>query len=118
MVVLKKIHKVKLKASSLTEVLVATVIILIVFGIAITTLDNVLFNSVKNKKYFIDTELNQLVYEYKHGRIELPYSHEEGDWFFKTIKTSENNMTLILFEAKNTLTNQKVTKKIMVNDTP
>jgi len=117
MVILNKFYKIKLQASSLTEVLVASVIILIVFGIAITTLDNVLYNSVKNKNHFIETTLNQLAYEYQHNKITLPYSYEEGDWVFNTIKTIENNMTIVIFEAKNTVTNKKLTKKTVVNDT-
>ena len=60
MVILKKIYSVKLKASSLTEVLVATVIILLIFSIAMLTIDNLLFNTVKNSSHTIDNELSEI----------------------------------------------------------
>ena len=116
MALLSKLYTTKLKASSLTEVLVATVIILLIFAIAMATIDNVLFNSVKNKTHFIETELNQLVYEYKNGKIKLPYSSEEKNWFINSIITTENNTSIIIFEATHSITKQKITKKTTTND--
>jgi len=116
MVALVKLYKRKLKASSLAEVLIATVIILTIFGIAITTLDNVLFTSVRNKKKSIDTELNILVYEYEQGNIKLPYSYEEDEWKINSLKTKYNNINSVSFEAKNIVTKQIVIKKTILND--
>lgn len=114
MAILKTLHKKTLKGSSLTEVLIASVIILTVFGIAIATLDNVLFSSIKNKSSFIKTELNQLVYQYKHGALKLPYASEEEKWTITTIKTSENNIDIVIFQASNSETKQKISKKSIV----
>lgn len=107
----------RLKASSLTEVLVATVIILMVFGIATTTLNTIMLTTVKNKRYFITTELNQLVYEYEQGIIKLPYAYQEGEWFINSSIVQENKTTIVLFEAKHKTNNQKITRKTIANDT-
>ena len=101
MVVLKKFFSIKLKASSLTEVLVATVIILIVFGIATATLNTVFTQSVKNKSFFITTELDQLQYEYQYEKLKLPLIYEEGEWQISVLEVKDNNKRIVFFEGKN-----------------
>ena len=59
MVVLKKI-----KASTLVETITAAVIIVIVFSIALLTLNNVFAHKIKSDTSRIDNYLNELVYTY------------------------------------------------------
>ena len=114
MVILKKFFNIKLKASSLTEVMVATVIILIVFGIATATLNTVFTQSVKNKSFFITTELDQLQYEYHHQKIKVPLIYEEGEWQISVLEVEENNKRIVLFEGKNNKNGKTITRKQLV----
>ena len=68
MVVLKKV-----KASSLNEVIVATVIIVLVFGIAVATLNNILMNTANKNTSSIDNRINELIYSYRNEKLQLPY---------------------------------------------
>lgn len=108
MVVLKKV-----KASSLTEVLVATVIILLVFGIAIATLNNVLQSSVNKNTHSIKTMLTKLEYQYKNNRIKLPFYEEVDNWKIEIQKDKD----AIIFEAENTNSKKKITKKLIAFET-
>jgi hypothetical protein len=64
MVILKKI-----KASTLMETLVATVLIIIVFIIASMILNNLFFNTIKNNTTQIDAHLNELQYLYINEKL-------------------------------------------------
>ena len=111
MVILKNFLNTKLKASSLTEVLVATVIILIIFGIATTTLNNVFAQTAKNKSFFIETALDQLTYEYQHQKLKLPLIYEEEEWQISVIEITENTTRFVQFEAKNERNGRIITRK-------
>ena len=52
----------RVKASSLTEVLVASVLILVVFGIAVVTFDSTLQSTININTQPVETELNELQY--------------------------------------------------------
>ncbi|CAM1361481.1 conserved hypothetical protein [Tenacibaculum sediminilitoris] len=114
MVVLKKIINTKVKASSLTEVIIATVIILVIFGIALLTIDNLLFNAVKSNTHTIENELTELVYQYKNGQVTLPYSSDENEWMIYSEEIREKNQKLIVFHAENKQSKKKITKKTVV----
>ncbi len=75
MVVLKKI-----KASTLMETLVASVLIVLVFMISSMILNNLFSNSVKNDTRAIDTYLSELHYKYINGHIKLPYHDDYTPW--------------------------------------
>ena len=113
---LKSIHQYtfkKVKASSLTEVLVATTLILLVFGIAIATLNNILTNFTKYNTQAIETELNELQYQYLHNTIKVPYYTENEAWKISVTKHTENNHSIILFEAINQQSKKTCTKKLI-----
>lgn len=106
MVILKKAT-----ASSLTEVLTASVIILIVFGIAIVTLDRTLQNSINKNTQGIETDLNELKYLYNHKKITLPYKNEKNNWLITIEKETNKKQVFILFEATHKFSKRKVIKK-------
>lgn len=109
---LKNIIYKKLNASSLTEVLVATVLLLLVFGIAMTTLNNVLYGSITRNTHKIETTLNQLVYQYQHKQIKVPLNMEQGQW---QISINKENSSELVFKASHN-TNKKVIYKKLVNN--
>ena len=97
MAVLKKI-----KAATLMETLVATVLIVLVFMIS-TFLLNSLFNStVKQNTDAVKTHITELRYLSEHNKIAIPYNDEFENWY---ISVERDNKQLI-FEASH-----KETKK-------
>ena len=117
MAVLKRYCKIvfqkKLKASSLVETLVATVIIVLMFAVASLTLNNVFRNTIKNNTDVIANELNYLVYQYNNQQIAVPYANEFEDWEISIQKTKERNEKYILFEAIHKKHEKIVLKKII-----
>lgn len=105
--------KTKVKGSSLIETLIATIIIMIVFGIAMMSVTNILENTVKNSASKIDTELNKLTYRYHHGLIKVPDVIQSGQWSVELKKVKEGALDYVLFQATHK-TNKKVrSKKIL-----
>jgi len=114
----KKLRNVLLKkqeASSLTETIVATTIILIVFAIATLSLNNILENTIQRDTSEIESILDQYAYKYMHQKIKIPASYEHGDWFVKidNDKAKTEEIHIVLIEATNKRTQQKVLKKII-----
>lgn len=110
-VILKSFFSRKLKASSLTEVMVATVLIVVVFGIAIATLNNIMQSTVSRNTQAIEAELTELRYLYKNNKIKLPYADEIDDWKISILKVKEGMYSVVHFEAVNTLHKKQLLKK-------
>ncbi len=110
MVVLKKI-----KASTLMETLVATVLIIVVFMISSMILNNLFSKTIKNNTTAIDAYLNELQYLYKHEKLLLPYQDDYNDWQITVVLYQDNNFNSIVFEALNIKTHKTVIKTIDEN---
>lgn len=107
MVILKKV-----KASTLMETLVATVIILIIFIISSLILNNVFGNILANDLQPIETKMLELEYEYKNGKLKLPYQEDKGEWLYSLQKISDKKVRL---KAENYETNQSITEELYEN---
>lgn len=105
----------KLKASSLIETLVATVIIIVVFMISSMTLNNILSGSIRKETGKINTHLNELHYNYLHNQIEVPYYDSFGDWKVSIAKSKEVDGMLFI-EALHTQTNKNLERQISTLD--
>ncbi|MHA7832359.1 MAG: hypothetical protein ACX93O_14790 [Flagellimonas sp.] len=70
----------KLKASTLMETLVATVLIVVVFMMASMTLNSLFANTMALNDDEVRQELLYLQYQYEHRRLSLPYYGEIGQW--------------------------------------
>ncbi len=103
----------KLVASSLTEVLVATTLILLVFGVATATINNILNSITKTNVQAIETELNELQYLYLNNKIQVPYYTENDEWKIEILKDSENTSNFIIFEATHIKSKKKRSKKLI-----
>lgn len=101
----------RVKASSLTEVLVASVLILVVFGIAVVTFDSTLQSTININTQPVETELNELQYLYKHGKIKLPFKDAVGNWEINVEKKVIQNETIVFFDAIHKSTKKRITKK-------
>jgi predicted PurR-regulated permease PerM len=110
MAILKKLHlDYRVKASTLMETLVATVLIVIIFMSASMILNNIFSNSIKNNTRDIDTYLSELQYLEENNKLQLPYQEEFGKWQISIVEYKENDKRIIEFEASNLATNKTIT---------
>ena len=109
MVVLKKI-----KASTLMETLVATVLIVVLFMMTSMILNNLFFNSIKSNTRDIDAYLNELEYLYRHQKIQHPYKDDLNTWEI-TLQKTANTTKSISLEAINKETNKTILRQIIEN---
>lgn len=93
MVILKKV-----KAASLVETLIASVIIVIVFMIASFSFNNVFVNSIKKEDSVLQNRLKEITYFSRHDKQEFPF-YEEGDYWQIS---GEKNGEEVVLEIKNT----------------
>lgn len=75
MVVLKKI-----KAATLIEALAAVLIIVTIFMIASTAMQNVFLSNINNDTRGLDNRLKEIHYLLEHNKIELPFGEQTKDW--------------------------------------
>ncbi|MCL9806430.1 hypothetical protein NAT51_12910 [Flavobacterium amniphilum] len=75
MVVLKK-----LKSATLIEALVATVLIVVIFMVASTILNNLVLNTYSKKEYIVNYRLNVLEYELQNHKRQVPYEEVYQNW--------------------------------------
>jgi len=102
----------KIKASTLMETLVATVLIVIIFIIASMTLNNLLSRNIKQNTELAEERLNALEYQYKNKGIKLPYYEDFDSWEISISKDNRNGSALVTLEAENTKTQKVVTNYI------
>ncbi len=106
MVILKKV-----KASTLMETLVATVLIVVVFMLASMILNNLFSSTIKNNTKGIDAQLNELQYKYINDKLTLPYQTNFNQWQINIDSFKENNQNIIEFEAVQTNTKKTILKQ-------
>jgi hypothetical protein len=109
MVVLKKV-----KASTLTETLVATVLIMIVFMVSSIILNNVFTNTIKYNTNTINSHFDELEYLCNNNKIILPYKNTFNNWDVSVVKIKENNKEVIIITGDNKETDRTVEK--IIND--
>lgn len=104
MVVLKK-----LKASTLVETIVASVIILLVFGISSSIINQVYKTTLNNDKSKIDYQIDKLLYQYEHNAVLTPYK-EEFDTFILSLEKDAKEIIIeaISLDGKQSLKNIKM----------
>lgn len=83
MVVLKKI-----RAATLIETLVASVIIVIVFMIASMSLNNVFKSSLKTNDDLLQNRIRELTYLVKNDKVIFPFSDNTEYWEISLNKTN------------------------------
>ena len=110
---LKKVGTKKEEASSLTEVIVATSILLLVFGIALLTLNNIMTSTLRSNTNSLDTELEKIIYQYRNQQINIPFFSRDEKYQIDGQKITENNIQFIEFTAKDMETNKVRSKKIV-----
>tara|TARA_R110002072_G_scaffold7503_2_gene40927 strand:+ start:724722 stop:725048 length:327 start_codon:yes stop_codon:yes gene_type:complete len=97
----------KIKAATLTEIIVASAIILIVFGISSISVNNIFASTVIGNDHQMQNRIRELSYLQLHNKIVIPYYEENQQW---EIYIEEQNGKIVL-EA-----NHFVSKKITTID--
>jgi predicted PurR-regulated permease PerM len=105
----------KVKASTLMETLIATVLIVVVFMISSMILNDVFLNSIKNNTNEIEAYLNELEYLYIHKKLLVPYQDDFNVWQISVERNRENGFNNIVFEAINSNTNKSIIKTIIAS---
>jgi len=99
----------KVKASTMVEVLMASILIIVIFTIASLSLNNIFKSTIKSNTANIENELGKLQYLYQHKKINNSYRSDFGNWELFITKDKGNTT---FFQAKNTKTQKIITKKL------
>lgn len=102
----------KIKASSLNEVLVASVIIILVFGITMAVLSNLMKNFIINDTHKEELMLQELIYNYRNNNLALPYLSQDENWSIAVHQEKENQTQWIVFTITSEKNKKSITKKI------
>lgn len=103
----------KVKASTLMETLVATLLLIMVFGIASLTVNTLFGNTVKYNTRPVITYMNELEYRYRHGGVPLPYTETYEHWEIHVSGEVQEGMYRITFEAVGPESQKTLTKTII-----
>lgn len=101
----------RIRASTLMETLVATVLIVIIFTVSSMLLNNLFSNSIQGRDDHVRERLYRLKYEYAHNGLWLPYNEEFGNWDIDVTKEFEEGAAIILFRAENRQTKKSIIQK-------
>lgn len=102
--------KLKLKASTIIETLVASIIIVIIFTITSLTLNNISLGLVKKETSAIDNHITKLVYLHRNNKIEIPYQEDIEEWEINIRTKWLNNISYFIVDATNNQTKKKIQK--------
>ena len=104
---LKKIIGRIVKASSFTEVLVATSVLLIVFAIAMATLNNVMLATVKKDTQQMEINMERFVYDYRNNPKEIPLEIIANDLVYSIQRVEQQGIKLLEFSILNAVTKKR-----------
>jgi len=113
---IKKTFLKRIVASSLTEVLVATVLLMLVFGIALATLNTILTSSNHGDTHKIETKIQQLIYQYKNKGIQIPLNYKEENLTITIKKIKQNTIDFVAFRVVDNTTKKERDQKIIDNE--
>ena len=100
----------KIKASTLMETMVATVLIVVIFMIASMLLNSIFSNAIKGNKNFVKEYLTELEYKVENQRIEIPFYDDFNDWEIAVVKNKKG--TSYMLTAVHKETNEKIAIEI------
>ncbi len=89
----------KIKASTLMETMVATVLIVLIFMIASMLMNSIFSSNLQGNTLQLNAHLNQLEYEQKQGLIAIPYEEEWDAWVIEVYSENVANTTYLVLES-------------------
>jgi low affinity Fe/Cu permease len=109
----KRYHfiNIRVNGSSITETIVATTIIIIVFTIATLSLNTILQNRVENDISIIERKIDEIIYKSTYQKLKTPTSFEDGNWVVNISKENNEAADIIVFEAIHKKSKKKLVKR-------
>ncbi len=98
----------KIKASTLMETMVATVLIIIIFMMASLIMNSVFISNINGSTSSVRERLQRLEYEYQNRVISIPHFEEWEDWEIEMAYESATNIEFVILEATNLKTERKI----------
>ncbi|MEX0313718.1 MAG: hypothetical protein AB3N18_06040 [Allomuricauda sp.] len=108
MALLKK----RIKASTLMETMVATVLIVVIFMLSSLILNNLFATQIRGNLQPVRTHLDTVEYLYSHEKLTSPYY---GEWEGWSISIESQNDGTAIIEAKEQIGDGSRTLKRIVN---
>ena len=106
----------KLKASTLMETMVATVLIVVLFMMASLIINSLMAVSSKSNLTPIKEHINSLEYGFHNQSLPLPYYEDWSGWEITGEMTLVNGIHQINISALNQETQQNVNATLLVDD--
>lgn len=106
----------KIKASSLMETLVATVLIVVVFMISSMVLNNIIATNIRQNTDKVEERMNVLEYQYHHKVLELPYYEDYESWEISIVADIKQTGQFAVMSAEQTKTEMSITKSLIGED--
>ena len=107
----------KIRASTLMETMVATILIVIIFMVASLIMNSLMAAQVNANTGNISERLHRLEYQYANGLLQLPYQEDWNDWSIRAILEKDVNVPVVRLEATHK-TSQKNLESILVANDP
>ncbi|MEK6151987.1 hypothetical protein WIW50_01940 [Flavobacteriaceae bacterium 3-367] len=105
----------RIKASTLMETMVATVLIVIIFAVASSLLNSIFLAQIKGNTAAVDTHLGELEYAYRNGKIPLPYEGELQGWEVRMSAQEIKGLTYVVLEAQHRETGKTTSSHVVQN---
>lgn len=106
-----KLNVTKLRASTIIETLVASVIIILIFTVASLTLNNIFKGAIEKDLAKIENHLVKLSYLEQNEIIVAPYYEDFNEWEINLYK--ENETSFVIVEATNKKNKKHIRKQFI-----
>ncbi|SFC35788.1 hypothetical protein SAMN04487891_109158 [Flagellimonas taeanensis] len=90
----------KVKASTLMETMVATVLIIVIFMLASLIMNSLFAAKMQENHASLDNYMDKLEYLHANGKIALPYYEERDGWKININNPERNGMVRIMAEKE------------------
>ncbi|MCX2680347.1 hypothetical protein OOZ15_10380 [Galbibacter sp. EGI 63066] len=104
----------KVKASTLMETMVATVLIVVVFMVSSLILNNLFTNFANNNTRDVQTYIDQTEYKIVKKGIKMPYYEEFKDWDIEADKLLVSGDSILVIRAVNTKSEKQILKQSII----
>lgn len=101
----------RLKASSLMETLIATVLIMAIFILSSLILNNLFSNAIKSRTRGITARLNYVEYQVQHDHLQIPYVNEWADWSISVDREGGSETGVFIFKAEQLKTERRIEQR-------
>ena len=98
----------KIKASTLIETMVATVLIIIIFTMASMILNSIFASTLERNTSGISERLWRLEYEFKNGLIKIPHYGNWDAWEVEILKENNSNSQVLILQATHRTTDKTI----------